>query len=375
MRTFGWAALLGGALLPLVVSSASSASSLASLASLASSGREPVVTAEPAPIALLQDEGGARHGLPVPPVQRTMNERGLGYLVARQQRNGSIGEGTGVTAICLMALIASGEDPNFGRYAEAVRNALRYLVRAQDTRTGYIPSTMYEHGFAMLAIGECYGVIDERLLWLGEKRNVRSLGETLELAVRCAVTSQEQNPHGAWRYDPRTKEADTSAAGAVLMGLFSARNAGIAVPDEALEKALQYYQGMTMRSGIVGYSGPMGHGDSHARSAICALVFAIAKRKESDAYLAALDYVSKTADEVSMAWPEYRGYYLAQALFQGNYPLWRRWTRENTQRLAEGQQSDGSILIEGAWQGPEYQTGMALLSAALNYCFLPIYER
>lgn len=321
------------------------------------------------------DEERAHHGAPLPPAQRALYERGLAYLVSQQDRSGGIGQGTGPTAICVMALIASGEDPNYGRYADAVRKATRYILRQQDGRTGYIRSSMYEHGFAMLALADLYGALDERLLWQGEAQKGRSLGEALELAVRCAVTAQDKNTQGAWRYDPSQDDADTSVAGAVLMGLLGARNAGIAVPDQNLEKALAYYQGMTMRSGLVGYSGPMGHGESHARSAIAALVFAVAKKKDSDTYRAALDYVTKTVDEPSMMWVEYRGYYLAQALFQGNYPVWRRWTRENTQRLAELQQEDGSIPIPGASHGPAYSTGMALLSAALNYCFLPIYER
>jgi hypothetical protein len=328
-----------------------------------------------APAARAQEDERAHHGAALPPAQRTLYDRGLAYLVRQQAASGQIGMGTGPTSICLMALIASGEDPNFGRYADAVRKALRYLLGQQDARTGYIHSSMYEHGFTMLALADCYGAIDERLLWSGEAKKGRSLAEALELAVRCAITAQDKNTQGAWRYDPNNDDADTSVAGAVLMGLLGARNAGIAVPDQSLEKALVYYQGMTMKSGMVGYSGGVGLGESHARSAIAALVYAVAKKKDSDTYRAAMDYVSKTADEPAQAWAEYRGYYLAQALFQGNYPLWRRWTRENTQRLAELQGDDGSILIPGASHGAEYSTGMALLSAALNYCFLPIYER
>jgi hypothetical protein len=201
------------------------------------------------------------------------------------------------------------------------------------------------------------------------------MGKALELAVRCAITSQESNPFGAWRYSPNATDADTSVAGAVLMGLLGARNAGVAVPDEALDKALTYFQGMTLKDGTVAYSGGMGHGDSHARSAITALVYAVGKRKDTDTYKAAMEYVSKTADDVTSMWGEYRAYYLAQALFQGNYPLWRRWTKENTERLADLQSDNGAILLPNAAMGEEYSTAMALLSAGVSYCFLPIYER
>ena len=325
--------------------------------------------------AVLAQGQELRYGAPIPPVHRTLYERGLGFLVTNQQPNGSWEGGTGVTGICVMALLASGEDPNFGAYAEPVRAGLRYILRHQDADSGHIRSTMYEHGFAMLALADAYGAVDERLLWRGEDHPGRTLGRALELAVRCAVTSQENNPAKAWRYSPNDTTADTSVAGAVLMGLLGARNAGIAVPDSSIDGAVQYFADQTLKNGTVNYSGAGGFGDSHARSAICALVLSIAKRRDLDAFSAVQDYVSRTWDEPTSGHPAYTEYYRSQALFQVNYPLWRRWTRENTELLAELQQDDGSIPVAGTWHGPSYTTGMALLSAGLNYCFLPIYER
>ena len=57
--------------------------------------------------------------------------------------------------------------------------------------------------------------------------------------MRCIVTSQDQNPHGAWRYQPTAKDADVSVSGAMLVALLAARNAGIGVPDSNIERALQ----------------------------------------------------------------------------------------------------------------------------------------
>ena len=39
------------------------------------------------------------------------------------------------------------------------------------------------------------------------------------------------------------------------------------------------------------------------------------------------------------------------------------------------QESDGRIPMQGSFHGPAYQTGMLLLSSALDYTLLPIYER
>ena len=316
-----------------------------------------------------------RYGAPIPASHRTMYDRGSAYLVSAQNDNGSWEGDTGVTGICVMALLASGEDPNFGQYAEAVRKGVRFIISRQDADTGFISSGMYQHGFAMLTLADCYGAMDERLLYKGQDERGRTIGEALELAVRCAVTSQEDNPYKAWRYSPSGTDADTSAAGAVLMGLLGARNAGVAVPDESIDGAIEYFDSMTVRGGMVNYSGVGGLGASHARSSICALVLAIAKRTDLEAYESVKDYVSKTADAPLTQHPAYTNYYRSQALFQVNYPLWRSWTRDNSEFLADIQNDDGSIAIRGASHGLSYSTGMALLSAGLNYCLLPIYER
>jgi len=227
----------------------------------------------------------------------------------------------------------------------------------------------------MLALADCYGVVDDDLLW--PSKNGRTIAKALELAVRCAVTSQEQNPFNAWRYSPSGKDADTSVSGAVFMGLLGARNAGIEVPDKAVDGALEYYTSMTIDSGNVAYSGFSNMGASENRSAIATLVFAVAKRKDLPAYGYASDYIKKNAETgiPPASYPEYNRYYTAQALFQADHDLWKKWNVENTKYMLSFQAENGSINVPGAQGYVGYSTGMALLSTALSYCFLPIYER
>ncbi len=68
----------------------------------------------------------------------------------------------------------------------------------------------------MLALAEAYGTVDDRDLWERGQTSAsqRSIGAALELAVRCAVTSQKKNPYGGWRYAPDARDADTSVSGA-----------------------------------------------------------------------------------------------------------------------------------------------------------------
>ena len=71
------------------------------------------------------------HGEVVPRDVREMYDRGLQYLASKQTENGDWTDGQngpGTTGMALMAFLASGEDPNFGRYRNHVRRAVRSMI-------------------------------------------------------------------------------------------------------------------------------------------------------------------------------------------------------------------------------------------------------
>ncbi|HTI51284.1 MAG TPA: squalene--hopene cyclase, partial [Planctomycetaceae bacterium] len=303
-------------------------------------------------------------------------DRGLQYLATTQTENGTWtggGEqGPGTVGLGLMVFLASGEDPNFGIYSTHVRRAVRSIISSQDAGTGFLGGSMYHHGFGMLGLAEAYGTVDDRNLW-AERKGQRLIGESLELAVRAAITSQKKNPLGAWRYSPNSTDADTSVSGAVLVGLLAARNAGIEVPDESIDKAISYYQQMTSSAGQVAYSGIGGFDDSLARVSIGSLVYAVARRKDLPQYKATLGFLKQRLEQTAQqGYPEYARYYQAQALFQGDVDSWEKWNKLLVRQLKQAQQADGSF--KGQF-GPALGTSMSLLALALNYRFLPIYER
>lgn len=323
-----------------------------------------------------------RYGEEVPPEVEEIYQRGLNWLSENQNeaggwdgsRGGHGGVGSsGINGMCIMAFLASGEDPNFGKYQKEIAAAVRNLIKGQDAKTGYLPGSMYHHGFAMLGLSEVYGVIDEERLWEGDNdtSKQRTIGEALELAVRCATTSQKNNQWGAWRYSPESTDADTSVSGAVLMGLLAARNAGIRVPDEAVDKALEYFSRMTTKQGSVGYSG-IGGGGSKNLQAISMLVMSIGHRKDAQQYEGLKRQVTSSVEYAGNSYPFYFRYYMAQALFQSDYDSWKKWNRLTMRQLKDLQGDDGSFKSQ---HGTAYGTAMSMLALALNYRFLPIYER
>jgi hypothetical protein len=313
-----------------------------------------------------------RFGGQIPAEVDTIYDRGLAWLVNSQSDDGSWkgpNDGPGVTGICLMAFLASGEDPNYGRYAPTIRRAIRSIIQTQDGGTGFFPGSMYHHGFAMLALSESYGSVDESLVWQGEKPP-RSIAQALDLGIRCAATAQTKNRWGGWRYSPDASDADTSVTGAVLMGLLAARNAGMDVPDDVINNAMEFVRRSTGGDGSVAYTGGFGAmGGSMNLTAVATLVGAVSKSKNTDQYKSALKRLQDNLDYHEQGnYAEYFRYYMAQALFQGDYNAWQKWNAEKIRELADIQRPDGSF-------GGSYETGMSLLALALNYRFLPIYER
>jgi len=327
-------------------------------------------------------DGGAIQGQGVSRDVREMYDRGLSWLTNNQDENGTWkatggeGGGAGGTGLGLMAFLASGEDPNFGQYSVTVKKAIQALIRDQSPTTGYLGGSMYHHGFATLALAEAYGAVDERNFWPEgvDQKKTRSIGQALELAVRTSITSQNKNKNGAWRYTPDSSDADTSVAGAVLMSLLAARNAGIEVPDKNIDLAIKYFTSMTGDSGEVAYAGGMGGmGDSAARTSIACLVYSISGRKDLKQFKSTSNSLKGSEfNQVGNHYGEYTAYYKAQALFQADINAWEKWNKTLILELKQKQKSDGHF--DGNF-GPAVATSMSLLSLALNFRFLPIYER
>jgi len=191
--------------------------------------------------------------------------------------------------------------------------------------------------------------------------------------VGLLLTSQAQNPMKAWRYGPSSRDADTTVSGACFVALIAAANAGIKVPDKAIKDALAYYARCQSADGGFGYTGP--GGSDLPRSAIGTLVYSLARKTRSNVYKRSFEYIaSRDSNQVfNCGYPYYYLYYASQSFFRAKDPrIWDKWNSMNIKRLQATQ------LPNGAWRGPNgmaFSTATALLSLALNYRFLPIYER
>jgi hypothetical protein len=289
--------------------------------------------------------------------------KGIEFLVKTQQANGmwndSYGQQPGVVGLCMLAILAHGDDPNFGPYNLTVRRGFEAILGQRNASNGYIGSSMYNHGFATLALAEAYGQLDDK-----------RLGPAVQQAVDLLLTSQNNNAMGAWRYSPESRDADTTVSGACLVALMAARNAGIGVPEENIRKALAFYRASQSSDGGFGYTGPQG--SNAPRTAIGALVHALAKKKDTAVYKSAMQYLKTSPGTESGYYLHYYIYYASQAFFHTSLEEWNEWNAANLKLMLTTQNADGSW---SGSHGTSFATAATLLSMALNYRFLPIYER
>ncbi len=291
--------------------------------------------------------------------------RGLSYLAKSQNAEGSWNDGSGdepgVVGLCVAAFLAHGSDPNHGEFSQVIKRGINYIISKQNKvkDNGYIGTSMYTHAFATKALAESYGVVDNP-----------KIGEALKKAVELILSSQKRNPTGAWRYTPDAKDADTTVTGSQIVSLFAARNAGFPVPDEAIRKALAYMASCRGTDGSYGYTSSAG--GKPTLTAIGLLCLSLNKETDSKGYKASLEFLKKNLDYRDRTYPYYYEYYMSQALFHADETVWKDWNNRNIRYIGTIQSSDGSFPGN---HGQAFSTAGALLSLALNYRYLPIYEK
>lgn len=299
----------------------------------------------------------------IPAQVELIYSKGLDYLAQSQNSEGAWDGGSGsqpgVVGLCIAAFLAYGEDPSNGRYAEHIRRGIQYILDEQRPSNGYIGSSMYNHAFAAKALAESYGVVDND-----------KIGPALQKAIELILSAQERNSFNAWRYNPDSDDADTTVTGCQLVTLFAARNAGFKVPTKAIEQGLAYLAKCRGSDGSYGYTSASG--GKPTLTAIGLLCFSLAKQRDSEGYQQSLEYLKKNLDYRDRYYPYYFEYYMSQALFHADEEVWEEWNGRNIRYLGIIQAADGSFPGN---QGPAFSTAGALLSLALNYRYLPIYER
>lgn len=305
--------------------------------------------------------------------------KGLAALAKKQGADGSIGDdrfgrGVAITALGCIALMADGNLPGKGPYGDVVSKAIEHILSncaesgliAAETSTG----PMYGHGFATLMLGEAYGMTSGG----GETALATRMHEALVKAVR--LIQNTQNSQGGWRYNPVPYDADVSVTICQIMALRSARNAGIDVPKEVIDKAVEYVRRCQNPDG--GFRYQMDSGESawpRSAAGIASLFYAgIYKDNAIDQ---GLGYLNTSAFpgrvDASRAHYYYGHYYAVQAMYLAGGDAWAQWWPAIRRELIAAQRPDG--LWNDPSIGDAYGTSMALIILQMPKRYLPIFQK
>jgi hypothetical protein len=311
--------------------------------------------------------------LVTPAAERSIS-LGLKWLDSRQHDDGSFGAGNlrgnaAVTALAGMAMMAGGSTPGRGPYGRQLNHCLDYLLAATRP-SGFISGPdssygpMYGHGFATMFLAECYGMSPRA-----------ELRDKLSKAVKIIVNSQ--NKEGGWRYQPVRGDADVSVTVCQVMALRAARNAGLFVPNDTINRSIDYIKRSQNADGGFMYMLSAGRQSDFPRSAAAVVALYSAGIYEGPEIAKGLEYLKPFMPAEGVARREqfyfYGHYYAVQAFWQAGGERFATWYSAVRDDLVSRQRDDGSW--QAAQEGNDCATAMACIILELPNNYLPIFQR
>jgi hypothetical protein len=315
---------------------------------------------------------------------RAAVDQGLAWLASRQTPDGSwinrVGyklyeeyygeenESVDVTALACMAFVAAGNVPGRGKYGRNVARGVQWLLSKVRPEDGYIThggSRMYSHAFATLFLAEIYGMTRQA-----------DIKPHLKRAVNLIV--QSQNREGGWRYQPIPVDADMSVTVSTLQALRAARNVGISVPAETIERATRYVlRCATPRGFSYQNVGEYGFNDMRISFALtaCGVVSlcsaGLYDAREVRVGLRALRGWSH-AGYVGKLHYYYGHYYAAQAMYLAGGEDWDSYYKNVKAEILAEKRPNGSWIDD---VGANYATAMACIILQMPCEYLPIFQK
>ena len=319
---------------------------------------------------------------------RSACDKGLAWLASNQNANGSWtckigyklyeeyhgedGQDVGVTALCGMAYLGAGHTPGRGRYGRVVSRALDYILSCVREEDGYITSNgsrMYSHAFATMFLAEVQGMAPRA-----------DLREKLKRSVNLIVGAQ--NKEGGWRYQPIPIDADLSVTVSTVQALRAARNTGIAVPLETIDRATEYIRRCATQFGFSYQAAQDYHFNdtriSYPLSACGVVALYSAGLYDSREIRSGLRYLTESRNR--LRWSKYHyfygHYYASQAMYLADMKGaadFKEYYLRVRQEILDHQEE-----TSGCWSddvGRTYATAMACIVLQMPCEILPLFQK
>jgi len=341
-----------------------------------------------------------------------MIEKGLEWLKRNQAADGHWeAQGgqypTTMTALAGMCMLMEGSTLREGKYSDNLVKAVNwFMARSQPNGLLGNPNNptessryMYGHGFGLLFLASVYGEEED-----GDRR--KKLEVMLKKAVEFVGKAQTSKKHrmasgkeveiGGWGY-VSANEGGNFDEGSVtvtqLQAVRAAKNAGIPVAKEIIDKATDYLEACTTsRGGLVyNYTGSAQAGSERApitAAAICCSFSAGQYKGELAAKWIKYCKENIPIGKGRLAHDEYQSYYLAQGIYvlgddrygklfpneaKATWWTWSAYREAMFDYLKNQQNADGSWT--SGYIGPVFSTAVNLTILQLEKGVLPIYHK
>jgi hypothetical protein len=338
---------------------------------------------------------------PISPAVKSAVDKGVAWLLQQQREQGCfldenrsdpVPQHSGaMTALTIMGLTSVGHMPGDPTpEGRAVAKALRFMTdNIVPNDEGYLGqadrSRMYGHGIMSLMYAEMLGQgLDDEM----DKKIRSRLQRAVELIMRSQDVVKSEANRGGWRYEPGSSDADISVSVWQVMALRAAKNAGLDVPKEAIDKAVAYIKRSyrsernpdgTPKDMEAAFSyEPYGGRQTFSTTAAGILSLQVCAQYDAPEVIGGAAYLLKSPPSSSEPWFFYGTYYYAQGMYQRGGDQASIARQKTEQMLIELQQPNGSWQPRNGNErsaGPIYATALSLLSLSVHHHFLPIYQK
>lgn len=333
-----------------------------------------VVIALPARVAVAQS--ARQDTVTVDETTEAVVKGALKYLASKQTASGAWGASgeekqrqVAMTGYVLMAFLSAGHLPGEGEFGKPVAAGMQFLLDSMGPDgvigTRHDGQYMYAHGIASVALAEIYGQTRSPVM-----------RAKLDRAIKLIISSQ--NTEGGWRYRPIVKDADISVTVLQVVALRAAKNSGIEVPQQTIDKAVEYVKNCyDESSGGFTYQ-PKNRSPGFARTAAAIYSLQVCGLYEDPLVKKGSQYLFENYKE-DHEWYTYGNYYAAPAQYMIGGETWKKWYEMCKKSLLANVKRQGDLAY---WEargrggvGPNYSTAVYVMMLAMPYHYIPLYQR
>ena len=309
--------------------------------------------------------------------------RALAWLATQQRPSGAwraddYGDSTAATSLAIMAFLAGGHVPDEGPFGKQITKGVSWVL-SQQLDNGLLSGRdsshgpMYSHGITTLMLAEVSGMVNVD--------QADACNRALERAIKLIIDAQNHprpaQHEGGWRYQPGDADSDLSVTAWQLLALRAARDIGCDVPVDNIDRAVAYVKRLrVLHGGGFGYMA--GHGATITRSGTGIVALEVCGEHRTEETMAAAQLILSRPLTQQEHYFYYGVYYCTVGMYKIGGEEWQQARAQLYSTALDTQNPAGYWNpTEGSERraGKVYATSLCVLALAIEYGYLPIYQR